>query len=112
MVSYTDSIILMLVCVSMHFHLVGVGQDFVTAQTSPAGDVNENTLTLLGQQELFRSRVSSAHMRQLSNIIISKGQLQLVETLGQGWLHNVGMTIIPLIAGIHIIQIIHAYATY
>ena len=108
----TAIIILMLVCVSMHFYLVGVGQDFVTAQTSPAGDVNENTLTLLGQQELFRSRVSSAHMRQLSNFIISKRQLQLVETLGQGWLHNVDMTIIPLIVGIHIIWIIHAYTTY
>ena len=68
----------------MHnFHLVSDGQDSVTAQT-PAGAVNENTLTLPSQQELFRSRVSSAHMRQLSNFIISKGQLQLVETLGQG----------------------------
>ena len=66
------------------FHLVGDGQDSVTAQTSPAGAVNENTLTLPSQQEPFRSRVSSAHMRQLSNFIISKGQLQLVETLGQG----------------------------
>ena len=84
MVSYTHSyliLILMLVCISIcNFNLVSdVGQDSVTAQTSPAGTGNENTLTLP-----FRSRVSSAHMRQLSNIIISKGQLQLVETLGQG----------------------------
>ena len=73
------------VLVSVHFHLVqSFGQDSVTAQTTPAGAVNENTLTLPSQQEPFRSRVSSAHMRQLSNFIISKGQLQLVETLGQG----------------------------
>ena len=66
-----------------NFNLVSdVGQDSVTSQTSPAGTGNENTLTL--PQEPFRSRVSSAHMRQLSNFIISKGQLQLVETLGQG----------------------------
>ena len=67
-----------------NFHLVSDGQDSVTAQTLPVGPVNENTLTLPSQQEPFRSRVSSAHMRQLSNFIISKGQLQLVETLGQG----------------------------
>ena len=61
-----------------------VGQDSVTAQTSPVGVVDVNTLTLPSQQEPFRSRVSSAHMRQLSNFIIPKRQLQLVETLGQG----------------------------
>ena len=64
----------MCVLTSGHFHLApSVGQDSVTAQT-----------TSPSQQAPFRSRVSSAHMRQLSNFIISKGQLQLVETLGQG----------------------------
>ena len=84
-----QTVIYFLVCMcvltSVHFHLVpSVGQDSVTAQTTPAGAENENTLTLPSQQAPFRSRVSSAHMRQLSNFIISKGQLQLVETLGQG----------------------------
>ena len=82
-----QTVIYFLVClcvlVSVHFHLVSGDQDSVTAQTS-ADAVNENTMRLPSQQEPFRSRVSSAHMRQLSNFIISKGQLQLVETLGQG----------------------------
>ena len=72
------------VLVSVHFHLVNdVGQDSVTAQTSPAGAVNETTLTQPSQHKL-PSRVSSAHMRQLSKFTIPRGQLQLVETLGQG----------------------------
>ena len=41
----------------------------VTAQTSPAGAVNETTLTSPSQQEPFRSQVPSVHMRQLSNFM-------------------------------------------
>ena len=51
---------------------------------SPAGVNMTSTLTLPGLQEPFRPRASSAHLRQLSNLIIPSGRLQLVETLGQG----------------------------
>ena len=43
-----------------------------------------NTLSLLRPPHEPRTRVASTHIRQLSDCIIPKARLQLVETLGQG----------------------------
>ena len=68
------------------FLFSGCWSGFCHCTTSPAGAVNKTTLTSPSQQEPFRSQVPSVHetIEQFHASLIPKGQLQLVETLGQG----------------------------
>ena len=69
----------------MHFIIVFLKYCLVSEvdRTNPTAQPM-NTLSLLRPPHEPRTRVASTHIRQLSDCIIPKDQLQLVETLGQG----------------------------